>query len=37
MNTLKNCYIHYFHQHNMIIKEKTKKKKKSLFELIHDT
>ena len=27
MNTLENCYIHYFHQHNVIIKEKTKKRK----------
>ena len=27
LNTLENCYIHYFHQHNMIIKEKINKKK----------
>jgi hypothetical protein len=37
MNTLENYYIHFFHQHNMIIKEENQKENIPLFKLIHDT
>jgi hypothetical protein len=35
-NTLENCYIQFFHQHNMISKEKTQNEKNPLLELTYD-
>jgi hypothetical protein len=36
MNNLENYYIQFFHQHNMIIEERTQKQKRPLFELTYD-